>query len=192
MPRTELSVVDGIIALVSELNRQIHELLADIRAAATISRSPDARFGEAFEAGARAYSRGPVHAVFITAQIAARRLDQARQAREDSGRPAEAFPRERLERVLRVRPANSRRDAGSDVIDYFETFVNGLVPEPAPLEKLIATHGYPAFAAMLKLATETAAILVDSDPSFGDIDELFQLEAAADELEWQSFNDPDS
>lgn len=168
-----------------DLLDKIHDLLADVRAAATAQADPTSNFATNYELISGAYARGPVAAIFIAAQIAALRFDQIQRARRGKDLDPMPFPRQHLETELHVQPASSRRpDAGRAAIDFLEGFIDSLIPEPEPVQALIQAHGVFAFGRMLRLGTVLAEMLVEADPQLVDLPDLLQREALADETEW--------
>ena len=167
-----------------DFDQQVHDLLADIRAVSTSVTSPSSGFAQNTELGMRAYGRGPEHAILLTAQIAAIRLRQVDEARASQGLKPSGFPRDELGgATIRLQPRPGRRCAPVDALDYLEKFVGAFVPEREPIVDLIQAHGLLAFMSMVQLANATARML-EADPQFESLEDLFAREALADETDW--------
>lgn len=168
-----------------DFDEQVHDLLADIRAVSTSVTSPSSGFAQNAELGMHAYGRGPEHAILLTAQIAAIRLRQVDVARAAQSLKPSGFPRDALaEATIRLQPRPGRRSASVDALDYLEEFVGAFVPEREPIVDLIQAHGLLAFMSMVHLANATARMLVEVDPEFESLEDLFAREALADETDW--------
>lgn len=168
-----------------DFNQHVHGLLADIRAVATSVTNPSSGFAQNAELGMRTYGRGPEHAVLLAAQIAAIRLRQIDEAREAQGLALTGFPKDELAAAtIRLKPRPGRRSAPVDALEYLEEFAASFVPEREPIIELIQAHGLLAFMSMVHLANATARMLVEADPEFESLEDLFAREALADETDW--------
>jgi hypothetical protein len=168
-----------------DFNQHVHDLLADIRAVATSVANPASGFAQNAELGMRAYGRGPEHAVLLAAQIAAIRLRQIDETRESQGQLPTGFPKDELAAAtIRLTPLPGRRSAPVDALDYLEEFAAALVLELEPIVDMIQAHGLLAFMSMVHLANATARMLVEADPEFESLEDLFAREALADETDW--------
>lgn len=172
-------------------HQDVHDLLADIRAVATSltqpGTAPGLAPGSAFvrnaELGGAAYSRGPEQAVFMVAQMGALRFDQINQARRAQGREPMPFPRDRM-----FTEQKRRFESVTDSIEFIAKTVDDLVPDRPAIDAYVAKHGLPGFMMLVQAATELGKILVEEDPAFDSLSDLFAQEALADELDWLNWD----
>lgn len=168
-----------------DLSERVHDLLADLRAVATALTDPKSGSANNVQLGVAAYSRGPEHAVLVAGSIAARRLHQIDVALNAKGREPMPFPRGRLIENL---PKN---DAVPDCVAYLETLVESPIPERHPIDALVKKHGLPGLMMLVQVANEVGRMLAEIDPDIGSLEELFAIEAQADETEWLTLQKPD-
>jgi hypothetical protein len=100
------------------------------------------------------------------------------------GQEPVAFPRDDLAARLRLRAG-----AGLDALELLEESVHALVPERGPIEELAQRHGILGFMMLVQLANEAGRMLVEVDPRFTSLSDLFEQEALADESEWLDWQD---
>ncbi len=167
----------------SEFEREVHDLLAAIRAVVTALAEGTSDFARSIELGADAYSRGPVQAVGLVAQMAARRLEQFHLRLRDWGRESARFPREELLERMRLGGG-----VVPDCLDFLERFVDS-VPERESIDELIRCHGLIAFMVLVQVSIEIGEMLVDVDRQYASLSDLFEKEALVVELEWLDWRD---
>jgi hypothetical protein len=167
----------------SEFEFQVHDILAAIRAVAATLAEETSGSARGIELGADAYSRGPVQAVGMVAQMAALRLDQINLRLRDLGREPTRFPREELLERMRF-----RGEVVPDCIDFLEEFVDS-VPERESIDELIRCHGLIAFILLVQISNEIGMMLVAVDHRYASLRDLFAKEALDDELAWLDWPD---
>lgn len=171
----------------SEFERQVHDLLAAIRAVAPTLAEETSGSARSIELGADAYSRGPVQAVGMVTQIAALRLDQINLRLRDLGREPARFPREELLERMRLR-GELLEEVVPDCFDFLEAFVDS-VPERESIDELIRCHGLVAFILLVQISNEIGEMLVAVDPRYANLCDLFAKESLDDELDWLDWPD---
>lgn len=164
-----------------DFENDMHDLVAAVRAVAASLIDQNGGFGQNFQLGVDAYSRGPFHALCVTAQIAALRLFQIDRARVAQGLEAMPFP---LDDLAASRAGQS--SAGKDAIAFLSQWVDA-PPAREPIEALMTKHGLPGFMMLVQVANEIGTMLVDVDPRFEDLPDLLRKEALADELDWAAW-----
>lgn len=161
----------------------MHDILAAIRAVAPTLAEETSGSARSIELGADAYSRGPVQALGMVAQMAALRLDQINLRLRDLGREPTRFPREELLERMRL-----CGEVVPDCIDFLEEFVDS-VPEKESIDELIRCHGLVAFILLVQISNEIGEMLVAVDPRYASLGDLFAKEALDDELNWLDWPD---
>lgn len=179
----ECSDERGDAPVSAEFERQVHDMLAAIRAVATTLAEGTSGSARSIEIGADAYSRGPVQAVGMVAQMAALRLNQINLRLRDSGREPTRFPREELLERMRLRGG-----AVPDCIDFLEKFGDS-VPERESIDELIQCHGLIAFMLLVQIANEIGQMLVAVDLRYASVSDLFAREVLVGEWEWLDWPD---
>jgi hypothetical protein len=165
----------------TDFERDIHALLASVRAVSAAHNDPASNFALNMQLAYDAYARGPLHAVFVAAQIAALRLFQIDRAREAQGLELMPFPEDEL-----MASNAGRTPAGQDCIRFLGNWA-GSAPTREPIDALIAKHGLPGFMMLVQVANEVGRMLAEIDPDFEDLSDLLQKEALADELSWDTW-----
>jgi hypothetical protein len=171
----------------SEFERQVHDILAAIRAVAPTLAEETSASARSIELGADAYSRAPVQAMGMVTQMAALRLDQINLRPRDLGREPTRFPREELLERMRLR-GEPLEEVVPDCIDFLEEFVNS-VPERESIDELIRCHGLIAFIFLVQISNEIGEMLVAVDHRYASLRDLFAKEALDDELAWLDWPD---
>lgn len=166
--------------MTSEDDQHAHDMMADLRAVSTAMADPDS--GPLVNTGLaeKAWMRGPAHAVMFTAMVAVRRLDLVNLRRRDQGLPAQLFPRYQLMAALR-RPTEGYLAC----IDLIRAFVVAPVPKSEPATRFVTDRGFVGFMNLVHVANLTGQLLVDADPELDSLAHLLQLEALADEADWE-------
>jgi hypothetical protein len=166
----------------ADFESDIHELPAAVRAVSAALVDPASNFWLNLQLGYDAYARGPRHAMFVAAEIAALRLVQIERARQARGLEPVPFPEDEL-----MASEAGRTPAGQDCIRFLSGWVAGSLPTHEPIDALATKHGLPGFMMLVQLANEFGTMLAEIDPNFEDLPDLLQKEALADELTWNAW-----
>lgn len=175
------------------LAKQMHQMMADVRAVATSVADPTSGLAQNLALGVQTYERGPEHAVLLASLIAQLRLREIAEIRAGQGEQPLPFPYDELaDATIRVPPRRGRPSAAADALKYLEGAVESGAPQQAPIQALIAQHGVLAFMSLVHLANETGRMLVAVDHRFAKLQDLFKHEALVDELEWIDMQGPEA